>query len=902
MENAVNHSAGEPISLFKIMFLPILIIVAGLFYGKVQYEEQQQLRQQQIHQALRSRLERITEGVQQRVALYQYGIIGLRGAVSASGENNFDYSAMQRYMNARDFIREFPGARGIGVIRLVKPHEQAQFVEQAKQQRPDKSFQIKQLTPHDKSRFIIQFIEPERRNASAVGLDIGSESMRRRAALEAAMSDEPRLTAPITLVQANNKAQQGFLILMAIYRSDAPFKPSERLDNVVGWSYAPILIDEILSSMRSLSDDIVMSISDVTPDDGIVFFTHGDKSHQLNEYSQYQRITLFGRQWHISLSATSAFIYELELKRPIQSAIWAVGLSLLLAILVFSIQLVLLKKQQLKQQHFEAEKVKGLALEQANLHLEQEVALRTKQATEINMLQQSILTSASYAIIATDEQGVITLFNPAAERLLGYQASELVGKASPAMFHLEKEVIEHSKAMSKELGMDIAPGFECFVAKAKTGVIDTNRWTYVNKNGKHIPVRLSITALTDEQQRVFGFLGIAYDLTEQLNRERALSEAKEQAELATHAKSEFLANMSHEIRTPMNGLYGTLQLLKAEPLRDQGRELLEKGIYSVKALRTIINDILDFSKIEAGKLTLDEQPFSLMRLVENLKSELSVVAFSKGIALRFDIDVLSDYWLGDEVRVRQILLNLVSNAIKFTSEGQVEVLIRELPQSEHLVFHVIDSGIGMNEAQISRLFQRFEQADKSTTRKYGGTGLGLAITHSLVTMMHGSIDVQSELNKGSVFNVTLPLLKSHQKPVATPQEIPDLDLTGVDILVAEDNDINQVVVKAMLAPTKARITLVQNGLEAIEAVKANRPSLVLMDIQMPKMDGVEACKKIKQFAPTLPIVALTANAYEEDKRLYEQVGFDGYVAKPVEQHELLFQVGELLAKNSDEVG
>ncbi|WP_152087417.1 CHASE domain-containing protein [Pseudoalteromonas sp. A25] len=874
-------------ALFKLLALPLLTLVAGLVFSYIAYERQAHLIEHRIQSALAERLQFIASGVKQRVELYQYGLFGLSGTITAIGIDKFDYHAMQRYMKVRDFNREFPGARGFGLIRYVEPKDEREFIDNAKRQRPDNAFTIKKLSTHDESRFIIQFIEPEKRNASAVGLDIGSEKMRRQAAVDAALSDEVRLTAPITLVQANKKAQQGFLILLPIYRSGAPIQRNDRLNSLLGWSYSPILIDEVLSSIRTLSDNVILSISDVTPNEGITFFTHGERRNKLEQFNASTQINMFGRQWLVSLYATPTFIYGLDLESRADVLTSTLGITLLLVIMVLSVQSVLLKRSQIKRQKVELAKAKEIALEQANQKLEKEVAMRTQEIEKTNTLQRSILTSASYAIIATDEFGTITLFNPAAERLLGYQADELVGHATPAIFHVAEEVEEHASTLSKELEIQVTPGFESFVAKARAGGSDVNRWTYVAKDGHFIQVRLNITALTDEKGVLFGFLGIAYDLTDQLNHEKALSEAKEQAELATKAKSEFLANMSHEIRTPMNGLYGTLQLLKAEPLGEYGQGLLAKGIYSVKALRTIINDILDFSKIEAGKLVLEQQAFNLNRLIENVKSELSPIAFDKNITLSFDKHLSSDFWVGDEVRIRQILLNLVSNALKFTSQGQVKVLFSEQGGPQNLLIQVSDTGIGMNEQQMSRLFYRFEQADKSTTRKYGGSGLGLAITHSLVTMMHGSIDVQSEPDKGSLFCVTLPLLKTTPRLEDDEAVIEQYDFEGSYILVVEDNEINQMVAKAMLSPTKAKICIANNGQEAVDAFRDQAPDIILMDIQMPIMDGIEACKIIKHIQPSIPIIALTANAYEEDKRLYRQVGFDGHIAKPIEQNELL---------------
>ncbi|WP_232003181.1 ATP-binding protein [Pseudoalteromonas piscicida] len=491
---------------------------------------------------------------------------------------------------------------------------------------------------------------------------------------------------------------------------------------------------------------------------------------------------------------------------------------------------------------------------------------------------------------------MITQFNPAAERLLGYKKEELIGKSSPAIFHLEEEVVARAKALTEELDRVIEPGFDVFVAKAKQGVVDTSRWTYVTKQNQYVQIKLNVTTLTDERGSIDGFLGIALDLTEQLKHERELSHAKEAAEQAANAKAVFLANMSHEIRTPMNGLYGTLQLLKSEPLNSTATNLLEKATYSVKALNTIINDILDFSKIEAGRIELEERPFNIEVLVEHLRSDFLVLAKNKGLKLKIHVELEHKFWMGDEVRVRQVLLNLLSNSIKFTETGSIVTHIKPLQNDSGMLITVADTGIGMTEATIKKLFSRFEQADKSTTRKFGGTGLGLSITRSLIDLMGGKIKVESTVGEGSLFSIELPMQKSEytsEQPKGDQLKI--ADLSGTSILLAEDNPVNQLVVRSMISKANGDITIANNGKESIEQFELNKPDLILMDIQMPEMDGVEACKRLKNKDPNIPIIALTANAFPEDRALYERVGFDGYVAKPIEQLELINTIATVLA-------
>ncbi|OCQ23832.1 hypothetical protein A7985_07800 [Pseudoalteromonas luteoviolacea] len=378
----------------------------------------------------------------------------------------------------------------------------------------------------------------------------------------------------------------------------------------------------------------------------------------------------------------------------------------------------------------------------------------------------------------------------------------------------------------------------------------------------------------------------------------ALTEAIVKAEQASKAKSEFLANMSHEVRTPMNGILGALQVLEQEKLNNESKLLVSKAVYSAQSLLTIINDILDFSKIEAHKMELEAAPFSIHDTVESVVSDLKGGALKKSISLGTQYDsALSQGWLGDAVRVRQILLNLISNAIKFTDVGGVQIEVKTVQYQSMQALHidVIDTGIGMAQETQNSIFERFQQADSSTTRKYGGTGLGLAITASLVELMDGKVTIDSEENKGTCVSVTLPLSQAalpDSKNKARKGEIPNF--AKVKILIAEDNEINQIVIQKMFEKTGAQIELVENGKLAVQAFQNETFDIVLMDIQMPEMDGIEAFSLIHQLNPQIPVIALTANVMPQDIEHYKKLGFVNHIGKPVAMHEMFKTLNELV--------
>ncbi len=886
-----NHkSALSSSNLLKALLLPLIIISAGYLFALQADADFQSNRRQAVIDALEERMDQISDAVEERLSLYAHGIISLRSAIKARGEIETNYTYISAYADNQNYPEKYPGARGLGYIKLIERSQLEDFLDTAATDRPDGSFSLRTLTPHSNSLFVIQYIMPEEANRQAIGLDIGSETMRRRSAIRAAQTNSVQLTAPITLVQANQQKKHGFLILAPVYHSQSPpEQQSKSSEGVKGWTYAPLVIGEILSTVKSIDNSVMLSITDETNDSAVTFFDSGDvkSSAQLNQLSYSVTTALYGRTWRLTITPTESFINNMALPPSNQAFNSVMVIAVCIALILLSAHVVFMRVSETKAHQREIVATRTKALEQSKAELEQKVKERTYEIQKANALQRSILNATEYAIIATDEAGIITVFNPGAQKLLGYSAQDMVGIHSPAVFHIESEIVDRAHTLSEEAGYTIEPGFEVFVHKAKQGLTDNNPWTYMHKDGHQIPVRLSITRLMDDSGNIFGFLGVAYDLTAQMQHENELAQAKELAESANVAKSEFLANMSHEIRTPMNGIYGTLQTLKKNITSDKNASLLDNALQSTRNLNVIINDILDFSKIEAGKLAIDILPFSISSLLDAIDSQMQAMVQGKQVVFTVTNHIDHDFWQGDDIRVRQVLLNVCSNAIKFTEKGTVSVDVST--SSDTLILEVTDTGIGMSEEELSRLFSRFEQADSSTTRKYGGTGIGMAITRSLVELMGGDIEVTSQKDKGSKFRIAIPTQKADAlNPSDTTtgdSEIPDL--SRYTILVAEDNEINRVVIEDLLLETGASVHFANNGAEAVDASTSIELDLILMDIQMPIMDGIEACRRIKLSNPVLPVIALTANVMVDDIARYEKEGFDAHLAKPIEFSELL---------------
>ena len=506
-----------------------------------------------------------------------------------------------------------------------------------------------------------------------------------------------------------------------------------------------------------------------------------------------------------------------------------------------------------------------------------------------------MLGASPEAIVVCDSNSKVLLFSAGAELTFGYAAAELVGLGVEQLMPLrfrnrhQHHVDNFICGPSESIRMD-----------------DRSEIVGLRRNGEEFPAEASVVRM--ETPKGVMFTTIIRDLSERKLAEQSLRDAKELAEAANRAKSAFLANMSHEIRTPLNGVLGVAGALARTDLTAQQRGMLQTIEASGQALQALLGDILDLSKVDAGRLAIRDEPFNLAGLIEETSSLFRASALAKGIDLQVELSelVLGDF-VGDALRIQQAISNLLSNAIKFTHQGEVCLKVRLVAQSGgicRVCFVVEDTGIGFDPAEVDELFGRFEQVDNASTREFGGVGLGLALTKSLVELMGGKIAGTSSPGSGASFAFELPLPRIAPGAMGPPAPVGRLDgerswqspAEAMDrpirVLLAEDHPVNRLVVELILAGLPVDLTSVENGEEAVQAATARPFDLILMDLQMPVMDGLEAirlirAREIAAQAKRTPICTLTANALPEFRAASDAAGADEFLTKPINAEALI---------------
>ncbi len=506
-----------------------------------------------------------------------------------------------------------------------------------------------------------------------------------------------------------------------------------------------------------------------------------------------------------------------------------------------------------------------------------EKELRRSREKYHNIFENSIL-----GLYQSIPEGRYLSVNPAFARLFGYSSpQEMIACVTDIGQQLYNNPKDRERAIKQIIEQGYLEGFELEVQR---------------RDGTKFWVSMNTRIVQDEDGLHYD--GTVEDITKRKRAEDMLRAAKEVAEAATKSKSDFLANMSHEIRTPMNAVIGMTCLLLDEELTAIQKEYVETIRSSGEALLDIINDILDISKIEGGMMEMEHQPFSLQRCIEESIELGAENAAKKGLEMEYEIEHdIPDVVLGDYARLRQVLINLIGNAVKFTEKGCISIFVsgrKKDDGSYEIHFAVKDTGIGIPDDKADRLFQLFSQVDASTARRYGGTGLGLAISKKLVQMMNGRIWAESRPGIGSIFNFTIKVHPTHITPnyddkrASCIKAVSHKDLDPpLRILLAEDNPINQRVALHMLAKLGLMGDVAGNGQEVLQALESHRYDVILMDVQMPEMDGLETTKAIRKRWPDGPkIIAMTAAAFKSDREMCIDAGMDDYIRKPVRIDEL----------------
>lgn len=828
--------------------LPILVFVLGLGLSAASARWLDFRLDSEAKAELKRSTTRVAEEISRRFRESIYGMEGAKGLYSAHGR--VSRAAFRAYVESRDLLREFPGVLGFGFIQRVERDRVAGFVA-AEQADGAPQFAVHGLQDTALADlYVVKYIEPEAKNPRALGLDLGSEGVRRRAIEQAIQSGEPTLTAAMP-VDKSGVSSPGFLLYMPVYRPGVhPSTPDQRRAGLVGLVYSPLVAGDLLAGIYEVEAQLLNFELRDTIDGVPVTEPVFDSLKQLakeagaaqvplqsraSRYELVRTVSLPGRELMLHVHSTPKFesIYTSPLS-------WLVLMAGTLA----SAMLAALLGQRAAGRH-RAQTLTNII-----------------DATQVGTWEWNVRTGQ----IEVDELWA---------RQLGYAPSDLRPITVETLNELRHP---DDRAVADELLQRHFTGeLDYYEAEVRMRHQD-GRWVWILDRGR-------VSARTSDGRPV-SMHGAHMDVTARVLANQAAHEA-------SRVKSQFLANMSHEIRTPMNAILGMLTLLQRTTLTPRQSDYADKASRAARSLLGLLNEILDFSKIEAGKMTLDPQSFRIDELLRDLSVILSANVGSKRVEVLFRIDpALPRHLVGDAMRLQQVLINLSGNAIKFTAAGEVVVSMTVVQRGAGDVtveIAVRDTGIGIAPENHARIFSGFSQAEASTTRRFGGTGLGVAISQSLVRLMGGELQLDSALGQGSRFHfcITLPLDPAGE-PEPAPQRVP---AAAVRALVIDDNPTAREVLELMGHSLGWVVDAVDSGEAALAILEAQAAAglsyqAVFVDWQMPGLDGWQTCERIRALglssdAPMVVMVTAHGQEMLAQRSETEQASLDGFLVKPV---------------------
>lgn len=839
-----------------------LILLVGLYFtGLVcfRFYEQNQMnarKQFELH------VEKIVNSIPKRLQDNELILVGAAALVKV--ETDVSRQQWRDYVQALSLSERYPGIQGVGFSEMIPSSQLASHIEAVKAE----GFPEYSIKPQGQRDIYssIKYLEPfVGRNLAAFGYDMYSDPTRRAAMQRAAEENTTTISRKVTLLQeTHGKKQAGFLMYVPIYHEKRPLNTlQQRWHAIKGFVFSPFRMDDLMAGIFSRDEMLVdfqifdgasTELNALMYDSGV-----GHDSDQSSRYLTKQQIEMHGNKWTVKIIAQEKFQAQFS-----NSGVWLLlllgsGISLS----IFITMLVLMGRRE-------------SALNLANTMLEQYEHARE----HYNQQLKEVFSAASeIALIATDTKGMITLFNSGAERLLGYRAEELIGKASPAVFHVAAEIEARSEELSVQFGEPIK-GFDVFVATPMREGVESREWQYVNKNGEQIPVSLTVTVIRDDSGQITGFLGVALNISERKRMDQM--------------KSEFVSTVSHELRTPLTSISGALGLVLAGRLGEvpeKAGKLLATAHRNSQRLSHLINDLLDVEKIALGKLHFDMQVLPIAPILHQAKEEVKTYAAERCVNIVLTEELCDACVSVDEQRLKQVLANLLSNAIKFSPDGAT-VTIDLQTSEDNVIVSVSDQGSGISEAFKHKIFQKFAQADSSDTRQRGGTGLGLAISRELVEHMNGSIDFESTEGKGSRFFFQLPLVKT-AKTISSKKDTESNTSSDMSprILVVEDDLDVASLLKIMLEGEGYQVDTCHSGLEALEILKNRHYDLISLDLRLPDISGLEVIRRLRNHADTvnIPIVVVSAQIEQGRLELNCEANNIEWLAKPI-QHESLTNI------------